>query len=117
MALSWSCDSVGLPPSRMLPEAKILMTSAPFLACRSEEHTSELQSPYDLVCRLLLEKKKSLVALQKARRDPPGGKAAGVFGQCRKVFVDIGVHRVSSYVCWRCVTSRTCELQAFAFSS
>src|SRR6266705_4674841 len=26
-------------------------------AVRSEEHTSELQSPYDLVCRLLLEKK------------------------------------------------------------
>src|SRR5207248_7001611 len=26
---------------------------------RSEEHTSELQSPYDLVCRLLLEKKKA----------------------------------------------------------
>src|SRR5207248_7574149 len=24
-------------------------------AIRSEEHTSELQSPYDLVCRLLLE--------------------------------------------------------------
>src|SRR5437867_2972558 len=28
-------------------------------ADRSEEHTSELQSPYDLVCRLLLEKKKN----------------------------------------------------------
>src|SRR5258708_21025701 len=27
---------------------------------RSEEHTSELQSPDHLVCRLLLEKKKSL---------------------------------------------------------
>src|SRR5207249_11520657 len=27
-------------------------------ACRSEEHTSELQSRFDLVCRLLLEKKK-----------------------------------------------------------
>src|SRR5947208_3792076 len=27
------------------------------LACRSEEHTSELQSPDHLVCRLLLEKK------------------------------------------------------------
>src|SRR5574340_1731978 len=26
---------------------------------RSEEHTSELQSPKDLVCRLLLEKKKT----------------------------------------------------------
>src|SRR5437867_9218289 len=29
---------------------------------RSEEHTSELQSPYDLVCRLLPEKKKTAVA-------------------------------------------------------
>src|SRR2546428_4077010 len=28
---------------------------------RSEEHTSELQSRSDLVCRLLLEKKKNLV--------------------------------------------------------
>src|SRR5438094_7331855 len=28
---------------------------------RSEEHTSELQSPYDLVCRLLLEKKNQLI--------------------------------------------------------
>src|SRR6266516_6824140 len=30
-------------------------------ARRSEEHTSELQSPYDLVCRLLLEKKKKKI--------------------------------------------------------
>src|SRR5207247_10118627 len=29
---------------------------------RSEEHTSELQSRVDLVCRLLLEKKKSVVS-------------------------------------------------------
>src|SRR5437868_8659195 len=28
------------------------------VASRSEEHTSELQSRFDLVCRLLLEKKK-----------------------------------------------------------
>src|SRR5437764_6677889 len=28
-------------------------------SCRSEEHTSELQSPMYLVCRLLLEKKKN----------------------------------------------------------
>src|SRR5437773_4820980 len=27
------------------------------VCCRSEEHTSELQSHHDLVCRLLLEKK------------------------------------------------------------
>src|SRR5437879_10032728 len=31
---------------------------APRFAVRSEEHTSELQSPMYLVCRLLLEKKK-----------------------------------------------------------
>src|SRR5947208_4635612 len=29
---------------------------------RSEEHTSELQSPDHLVCRLLLEKKKNIIA-------------------------------------------------------
>src|SRR5258708_10862951 len=34
----------------------LLQTLFPFL--RSEEHTSELQSPDHLVCRLLLEKKK-----------------------------------------------------------
>src|SRR2546426_4240126 len=32
-------------------------------APRSEEHTSELQSPCNLVCRLLLEKKKNTVSL------------------------------------------------------
>src|SRR2546426_7402949 len=32
--------------------------AAPAHGCRSEEHTSELQSPCNLVCRLLLEKKK-----------------------------------------------------------
>src|SRR5438876_4670748 len=34
----------------------VLLTTA-----RSEEHTSELQSPVHLVCRLLLEKKKTLI--------------------------------------------------------
>src|SRR5256885_8721320 len=31
---------------------------------RSEEHTSELQSPCNLVCRLLLEKKKTLHSIR-----------------------------------------------------
>src|SRR5438094_1330647 len=39
-------------PEYLMPPSAITGTS------RSEEHTSELQSPYDLVCRLLLEKKK-----------------------------------------------------------
>src|SRR2546430_8395349 len=30
--------------------------------CRSEEHTSELQSQSNLVCRLLLEKKKNIIS-------------------------------------------------------
>src|SRR5437667_4456713 len=33
----------------------------PGAAARSEEHTSELQSHHDLVCRLLLEKKKKKI--------------------------------------------------------
>jgi len=32
-----------------------------FVPIRSEEHTSELQSPMYLVCRLLLEKKKKII--------------------------------------------------------
>src|SRR2546422_8295787 len=36
---------------------------------RSEEHTSELQSRLHLVCRLLLEKKKTRTPNQPARRD------------------------------------------------
>src|SRR5438876_1975525 len=39
-------------------------------ARRSEEHTSELQSPVHLVCRLLLEKKKSYSVVKCVTRDP-----------------------------------------------
>src|SRR5690349_22936035 len=35
---------------------------------RSEEHTSELQSRRDLVCRLLLEKKKTQEVMRAARK-------------------------------------------------
>src|SRR5438132_4185655 len=46
------------------PKAPLTTHSA---VCRSEEHTSELQSHSDLVCRLLLEKKKH----QQERPPPP----------------------------------------------
>src|SRR5256885_10875584 len=36
---------------------------------RSEEHTSELQSPCNLVCRLLLEKKKKKKDIESRHRD------------------------------------------------
>src|SRR5256885_13095021 len=38
-------------------------TIASYSPARSEEHTSELQSPCNLVCRLLLEKKKHTQAI------------------------------------------------------
>src|SRR3989454_4542032 len=47
---------------RMRPKlaATVVVVLALFLiVVRSEEHTSELQSPCNLVCRLLLEKKKN----------------------------------------------------------
>src|SRR5438034_7885377 len=37
----------------------------PWVSVRSEEHTSELQSHSDLVCRLLLEKKKGFEKLRR----------------------------------------------------
>src|SRR5205807_7705303 len=50
--------------SAMKPEpiqisVKVILIGSGFMALRSEEHTSELQSPCNLVCRLLLEKKKT----------------------------------------------------------
>src|SRR5256885_12110411 len=48
---------VGREPGQALAVGGELRRGA--LRVRSEEHTSELQSPCNLVCRLLLEKKKN----------------------------------------------------------
>src|SRR3989454_2473196 len=55
------------------------ISKRPFIACtmakkpqRSEEHTSELQSPCNIVCRLLLEKKNVSM---------PGGAALSALGR------------------------------------
>src|SRR5690348_18086182 len=45
-------------PSTKITRAGTLLHLARIAEERSEEHTSELQSPVHLVCRLLLEKKK-----------------------------------------------------------
>src|SRR5690606_20870409 len=47
-----------MPPSGIGAEGETTRTSEIRLPARSEEHTSELQSRENLVCRLLLEKKK-----------------------------------------------------------
>src|SRR5439155_24010329 len=46
------------------PSARRRASAAPARARRSEEHTSELQSRGHLVCRLLLEKKKTVRQLR-----------------------------------------------------
>src|SRR5947208_9318931 len=66
-ATRWRC-CISKGKSAMLDALFVLMTLAFFTVSwafvkgceklRSEEHTSELQSPDHLVCRLLLEKKK-----------------------------------------------------------
>src|SRR2546430_5357496 len=60
-------------------ESVLRSPCAYFLLRRSEEHTSELQSQSNLVCRLLLEKKN-------ARSSPPpslGRDSGGGYDYCR----------------------------------
>src|SRR5699024_12843958 len=55
-------DIAGGGPTYAARGGKVVKTGwniGPGRTGRSEEHTSELQSRFDLVCRLLLEKKKS----------------------------------------------------------
>src|SRR6266540_7489238 len=65
-ALPISCRRPFAKPWRMLRRS----SNAPRGAAprrRSEEHTSELQSHHDLVCRLLLEKKKIITDARSPR--------------------------------------------------
>src|SRR5436189_677573 len=55
---SWDFAGPGNEVADLQPEALPVAGQRP----RSEEHTSELQSPMYLVCRLLLEKKKKKAA-------------------------------------------------------
>src|SRR5256885_12952849 len=50
----------GTEPGRILDPDRRDTKRRLALRKRSEEHTSELQSPCNLVCRLLLEKKKNI---------------------------------------------------------
>src|SRR5437868_12013517 len=52
-----SCDVLQVSDGSLYPALHKLEQEGWITAERSEEHTSELQSRFDLVCRLLLEKK------------------------------------------------------------
>src|SRR5690348_17965577 len=57
-----SCSRLRIcqPVAAIARPARARSTPMPVGNARSEEHTSELQSPVHLVCRLLLEKKKKI---------------------------------------------------------
>src|SRR2546426_2664216 len=60
-AIGWSLGGevhVFVVDDSFAQQAYARLSIARMLVRRSEEHTSELQSPCNLVCRLLLEKKK-----------------------------------------------------------
>src|SRR5690349_22018404 len=65
ISLLTSLPSLARPPDTRSPW--MLPLPRPKLA-RSEEHTSELQSRRDLVCRLLLEKKKLIKRIDRLHR-------------------------------------------------
>src|SRR5690349_22844426 len=67
--VTWQRFSTGILSTASMPRPKTCLmccrsatdVESPGGVLRSEEHTSELQSRRDLVCRLLLEKKKKLI--------------------------------------------------------
>src|SRR6478672_13340363 len=66
------------PPAPLSPPSR---WSSPGRRGRSEEHTSELQSRSDLVCRLLLEKKKHTLPPARFRHikvEPPEALSVGI---------------------------------------
>src|SRR5699024_11530883 len=58
-----TCNSPRASAGFIILPASIWELSAVPAPTRSEEHTSELQSRFDLVCRLLLEKKKNNIMI------------------------------------------------------
>src|SRR5438876_9035656 len=59
-----ACANTSRRRSLEVEKGRPQMNSLCAIAHRSEEHTSELQSPVHLVCRLLLEKKNKIVVAE-----------------------------------------------------
>src|SRR5438874_9975972 len=70
------------PRTTCRPANAISLPGAAAAPARSEEHTSELQSRRDLVCRLLLEKKKN-----GHRHHRRAGRGATANGQVDRIYV------------------------------
>src|SRR2546430_383697 len=74
-------------PMRAIAEARALPGVG--LEGRSEEHTSELQSQSNLVCRLLLEKKNNMVGL--------GGKSAADKGNDTRYYLAAACRELNAW--------------------
>src|ERR1039457_2301949 len=79
------------------------------LHMRSEEHTSELQSPCNLVCRLLLEKKK------KTTRSVLGGHFLGRPVAAGEALCRAGSARARALICPACWCRSLSFLSFFFF--
>src|SRR5260221_3232956 len=98
MDASWSAFTI-CTPEKSAYHVKIVN--------RSEEHTSELQSHSDLVCRLLLEKKKKNKAVQILERQTCRQAAAGTLLIVTAKLKRIATHRSSNQ---RAYQRHACEL-------
>src|SRR5256885_4451313 len=76
-----------------------------FISRRSEEHTSELQSPCNLVCRLLLEKKNH--AFPSQRSDV--GRSAGDIWSTREMQDFAEVHAMAPAGIAKCLAVRSID--------
>src|SRR2546427_5144076 len=84
---------------------------APPMQCRSEEHTSELQSQSNLVCRLLLEKKK-----KNSRSDTKTSKLNSPHQKIRYTAYILSNQTISSTILATVPMRRTSEVGQIVFS-
>src|SRR2546429_3414482 len=94
---AWVCES-GLSIEVSGEGADLAEAGEEHLIVRSEEHTSELQSRLHLVCRLLLEKKKSTILRHIPRRPPLRVCNTAHLGLA---FAPAGTLSIVSCTCWR----------------
>src|SRR5256886_5370785 len=105
----WLAPTAEVPVTNLyrdetLPAERLPISLCAYTPCfrseagRSEEHTSELQSQSNLVCRLLLEKKKKIQAQSHHASDGPAARHAhrGSRGDCRLSLLHRGARRARS---------------------
>src|SRR5256886_7030745 len=105
-------DVMRIGRNRMRPDS----STAAMVSSRSEEHTSELQSQSNLVCRLLLEKKKKKEQLRyKIVKKTEHPKHRHHLGRCgeetstRKIGTTLGcLRRYTLFIACRAYSLRIC---------